>query len=72
MFCRRTEEFLRAKGVEYTAKNVADDEKAFAELGRMGTMATPVTVIGGEEIVVGFDRKELERLLSGKREEDGF
>ena len=72
MFCRRTEEFLRAKGVEYTAKNVADDEKAFAELGRMGTMATPVTVIGGEEVVVGFDRKELERLLSGKREEDGF
>ena len=63
MFCRRTEEFLRAKGVEYTAKNVAEDEEAFAELERMGTMATPVTVIGGEEMVVGFDRKKLERLL---------
>jgi glutaredoxin len=63
MFCRRTEEFLRAKGVEYTAKNVAEDEEAFAELQQMGTMATPVTVIGGEEIVVGFDRKKLERLL---------
>ena len=62
MFCKRTEEFLRAKGVEYTAKNVADDEEAFAELEQMGTMSTPVTVIGGEE-VVGFDRKELERLL---------
>jgi glutaredoxin len=63
MFCRRTVEFLRAKGVEYTAKNVAEDEEAFAELQQMGTMATPVTVIGGEEIVVGFDRKKLERLL---------
>ena len=56
-------EFLRAKGVEYTAKNVAEDEEAFAELKQMGTMATPVTLIGGEEIVVGFDRKKLERLL---------
>ena len=62
MFCKRTEEFLRANGVKYTAKNVAEDEEAFAELERMGTMTTPVTVIGGEK-VVGFDRKELERLL---------
>ena len=62
MFCRRTEEFLRTKGVEYTAKNVAEDEEAFAELERMGTMTTPVIVIGGEK-VVGFDRKNLERLL---------
>jgi glutaredoxin len=72
MFCRRTVEFLHTKGVEYTAKNVAEDEEAFAELERMGKMATPVIVIGGEEMVVGFDRKELERLLSGKREEDGI
>jgi hypothetical protein len=28
MVCRRTVEFLRAKGVEYTAKNVAEDEEA--------------------------------------------
>jgi glutaredoxin len=63
MFCRRTEEFLRAKGVEYITKNVAEDEEAFAELERMRTMATPVTVIGGEEMIVGFDRKKLKRLL---------
>lgn len=63
MFCRKTEEFLRTKGVQYTARNVADDEEAFAELERMGTMTTPVTVIGGEEMIVGFNRKKLERLL---------
>ncbi len=63
MFCKRTEEFLRAKGVEFTARDVVEDEEAFAELERMGTMTTPVTVIGGEEVVVGFDRKKLERLL---------
>ncbi len=63
MFCRKTEEFLRAKGVEFTARNVVEDEEAFAELERMGTMTTPVTVIDEEEVVVGFDRKKLERLL---------
>ncbi len=42
---------------------MAEDEEAFAELQQMGTMATPITVIGGEEMVVGFDRKQLERLL---------
>jgi glutaredoxin 3 len=63
MFCHRTEEFLCAKGVEFTARNVAEDEEAFAELERMGRMSTPVIVIGGEEVVVGFDRKKLDRLL---------
>ena len=63
MFCRKTEEFLRANGVEYITKNVAEDKEAFAELERMGTMTTPVTVIGGEEMVIGFDRKQLEQLL---------
>ncbi len=38
-----------------------------AELESMGTMTTPVAVIGGEasqkEVVVGFDRARLERAL---------
>ncbi len=37
------------------------------ELERMGTMTTPVAVIGGtageQEVVVGFDRAKLERAL---------
>jgi hypothetical protein len=33
-----------------------------AELQRLGYRATPVTVIDGE-VVVGFDRGRLERLL---------
>jgi hypothetical protein len=49
--------------VEYIPKNVAEDEQAMAELERMRTMTTPVTVIDGEEVVVGFDRKKLEQLL---------
>jgi len=35
-----------------------------AELVKIGVMTTPVTVIDGQ-VVVGFDRKRLEELLSG-------
>jgi glutaredoxin len=63
MFCKKTEGFLRAKGVEFITRNIAEDEEAFAELERLGVMATPATVIGGEQIVIGFDRKKLEQLL---------
>ena len=62
MFCKKTEEFLRAKGVEFTVRDIAEDDGALAELERMGVMATPVTVVGDED-VVGFDRRKLERLL---------
>ena len=44
------------------ARNIAEDEEAFAELERMGQMTTPGTVVEGEE-VVGLDRERLKRLL---------
>ncbi len=49
--------------MEFTARDIAEYEAAFGELEHMGTMSTPVTVIEGKEVVVGFDRQELERLL---------
>lgn len=45
---------------------MAEDDGAMAELTGMGTMTTPVTVIEGgrgREVVVGFDRARLERVL---------
>jgi glutaredoxin 3 len=43
-------------------KNIQADQSAFDELLKLGYRATPVTVIDGE-VVVGFDRGKLERLL---------
>ena len=49
--------------MEFTAKNVAEDPLAIEELrARTGRMAVPVITIG-DEIVVGFDRGRLKRLL---------
>jgi hypothetical protein len=49
--------------VAFTAKNVAEDAEARqALLARTGRMAVPVITVG-DEIVVGFDRGRLQRLL---------
>ena len=63
MFCHRTEKFLRENGVDFTTRDIVEDEEALAELERMGTYGTPVTVIDGQEVVFGFHRKKLEQLL---------
>jgi glutaredoxin len=64
MDCTQTEELLRERGVGFMVKNIAEDEEAVAELKRLGTSTTPVTV-AGDEVVVGFDRERLEKLAEG-------
>jgi len=60
----KTEELLREMGVGFTVKNIAEDEEAVAELERMGSSTTPVTV-AGDEVIVGFDRETLKKLAEG-------
>ena len=55
-------EFLSQKQVEFTERNIAADEAAVGDLEQLGYMTTPVTLVDGE-VVVGFDRARLERLL---------
>jgi hypothetical protein len=56
-------EFLSAHGIIFTDYNVAEDPNALtALLATTGRRATPVMVVG-DEIVVGFDRGRLQRLL---------
>ncbi len=57
------ERFLRENGVEFVARDVSKDEEAFSELERLGTMTTPVAVVNGSEMVVGFDREKLRHVL---------
>ena len=46
----------------FTAKNVADDAAREELIARTGRMAVPVITID-DEVVVGFDRGRLQRLL---------
>lgn len=56
-------EFLSQKGVQFTAKNIAEDSAAKEELTqRTGRLTVPVIIVNGE-IVLGFDRGRLTSLL---------
>lgn len=63
MFCKKVKEFLSQKQVPFDERNVAEDAEALAELEKIEVFSTPVTIIDGQ-VVVGFDRKRLEQLLS--------
>ena len=62
MSCEREKEFLSQKRIPFTVKNIREDAAALAEFRRLGYQATPVTIINGD-VVVGFDRGKIERLL---------
>ncbi len=62
MFCGKVKEFLSQNNIGFLERNIAADDTALQELEKLGYMTTPVTVIDGE-VVVGFDRPKLERLL---------
>jgi glutaredoxin len=61
--------FLSQRGIEFTERNVAEDESALVELEQLGVLTTPVTLIDGE-MVIGFDRQKLNALLSGEEVSD--
>ena len=62
MFCSKVKEFLSQNKIEFIERDVASDETALTELQKLGYMTTPVTVVDSE-LVVGFDRQKLQKLL---------
>jgi len=63
-YCRRAKEYLSRRGIPYVDYNVAEDrEKAKEMIQKSGQMGVPVFTID-DEVVVGFNQAELDRLLS--------
>lgn len=62
MFCSKVKEFLSQENVEYEERDIAEDETAMEELEELGVLTTPVILVDGE-MVIGFDRPRLTRLL---------
>ena len=62
--CHMTKEFFAANNVPFTDYNVGTDTAKRKEMvEKSGQMGVPVTVIDGQDIVVGFDRGTLAKLL---------
>jgi glutaredoxin len=55
-------EFLSQNGVEFTEKDIRTDLDAMQDMVRMGSQATPTTVIDGE-VIIGFDREKISEKL---------
>tara|TARA_Y100000310_G_C20698107_1_gene827172 strand:+ start:1894 stop:2133 length:240 start_codon:yes stop_codon:yes gene_type:complete len=65
-WCKRTKEFFKENKVEYSEKNVGDDQEAAQEMiKKSGQQGVPVIDIDGK-IVVGFDEEKLRELLEIK------
>ena len=62
-FCHMEKEWLKEKGIEFTAKDITVDEQAYNEaLEKAGQPVVPITDVDGT-IIVGFDRPALEKAI---------
>jgi glutaredoxin len=62
--CAGVKAYLADKGIEFTERNVLEDDEAMADFRSLGFRGTPVTVIG-DDAIVGFDRAKFDELLGG-------
>jgi len=60
--CRAAKDFLDRHGVPYTGIDVSGPEAMAAMTAVTGSMATPVVVVDGEQ-VIGWDRDLVRHLL---------
>jgi glutaredoxin-like YruB-family protein len=61
--CHEIKEFLKSKNVDYTEINMAADQAAAQMVvEKTGYIGAPVVQIG-DEFIIGFDRKKIEKLL---------
>lgn len=67
-FCKTEKQYLDKKGISYVEKNVEEDKAAYEELMQKNNgnfQGVPVTDIAGE-LVLGFDRLKIDRLIQEK------
>ena len=60
--CQTARVYLREQGIDFEEKDVGVDEAARNDFISKGLRAVPSFAIG-DEIVVGFNRAEIEKLL---------
>lgn len=68
--CAGVKAYLAEKGIEFTERNVLEDDSAMADFRKLGFRGTPVTMVG-EEAIVGFDRNRFDEVFQGAAGTDG-
>ena len=63
-FCHMAKDFFKDNGVEYVDYNVGTDSGKRTEmLEKSGQMGVPVIVIDNKDLIVGFNKPVLAKLL---------
>lgn len=63
-FCQLAKSFFNENNIQFTDYNVGLDTTKRAEMiEKSGQMGVPVIVIDGKDVVVGFNRDSLAKLL---------
>ena len=63
-FCKMVKAYLSDKGVSFTEVNIEQDPQAAADLVKQtGQVGVPVTVFNDKDVVVGFDRIQIDNFL---------
>ena len=66
-YCTMAKNWFNQNKIKYTEYNVARDMRKADEMVRKsGQMGVPVTEIDGKDIVIGFDKDKLKKLLDVK------
>ena len=66
-YCVMAKKYLESRNVEFQEINVENDQEKAAEMiEKSGQMGVPVLEINGE-IIVGFNRPEIDRALEKKK-----
>ena len=60
--CAGVKAYLSDKGIDFTERNVLEDDSAMADFRKLGFRGTPVTLVG-EEAIVGFDRNRFDEIF---------
>ena len=64
-YCQRLKSYLKEKGQQFEDIDLVTNRERIQEMFKLsGQGGVPVTVVDGE-VVVGFDRPRLEKLLGG-------
>lgn len=62
--CNRTKEYLDNKGIEFEDRNVNEDKQALKELTEKYDSKSTPTIVVGDEVIVGFDKNKLDKIIS--------
>jgi glutaredoxin-like YruB-family protein len=68
-YCKRAKDYFTQQGIPYIEHNVAIDRNAAKEMiKKSGQMGVPVITIN-DEIIVGFNQAQLDKLLHSNKEQ---